>query len=102
MEDDSRLSYFFLGLGLGVAAGILFAPKAGAETRELIKTKAGEGTDYVKRRTGELKNSANELVEQGKAAIGRQRDHLNQAMEAGKQAYREAVSTAPGATEVGG
>ena len=25
MEDDNKLSYFFLGLGLGVAVGVLFA-----------------------------------------------------------------------------
>jgi gas vesicle protein len=102
MEDDSRLSYFFLGLGLGVAAGILFAPKAGAETRDLIKTKAGEGTDYVKRRSGELRTSAGDLLERGKAAVGRQKDQLNQAVEAGKQAYRDAVSGTPGPSQVGG
>jgi len=27
MEDDNKLSYFCLGLGLGVAVGVLFAPK---------------------------------------------------------------------------
>lgn len=32
MEDDNRISYFFLGLGLGVAVGVLFAPKSGEET----------------------------------------------------------------------
>ena len=95
MEDDSRLSYFFLGLGLGVAAGILFAPKSGTETRELIKSKAGEGTDYVKRRTGEARQSASDLLDKGKAALSHQKDQLNQAVEAGKQAYREAVSGAP-------
>ena len=58
MEDDSRLSYFFLGLGLGVAAGVLFAPKSGAETRDLIRSKAEEGTEYVKRRGTEIKETA--------------------------------------------
>ena len=33
MDDDKRISYFFLGLGIGAAVGILFAPKAGDETR---------------------------------------------------------------------
>lgn len=102
MEDDSRLPYFFLGLGLGVAAGILFAPKAGAETRGLIASKAGEGTDFVKRRTGELKDSAGQLIDRGKQAISSQRDTLNQAVEAGKQAYRDAVTGTPGTPQVGG
>ena len=27
---------------------MLFAPKSGQETREIIKNKAGEGTDFLK------------------------------------------------------
>lgn len=102
MGDDNKFSYFFLGLGLGVAAGILFAPKAGSETRELVKAKAGEGTDYLKAKAGEsteylkkysgdLKDTAGDLVDKGKSLLNRQKDTLNQAVEAGKQAYREAV-----------
>jgi gas vesicle protein len=96
MEDDSKFSYFFLGLGLGVAAGLLFAPKTGAETRDLILSKADEGKEYLKKRTVDLRESAEEVIEKGKTAMGRQRDNLSSALEAGKQAYREAVSGAPG------
>jgi gas vesicle protein len=92
MEDDSKFSYFFLGMGLGVAVGILFAPKTGAETRDLIKSKADESKDYLKRRGEELKGNAGELLDRGKNVIGRQKDQLNAAVEAGKQAYREAVT----------
>ena len=58
MDDDKRFSYFFLGLGLGVALGVLFAPKAGDETREYLRGKAGEGKDYLKRRSQELREQA--------------------------------------------
>jgi gas vesicle protein len=98
MDEDKRLSYFFLGLGIGVAVGILFAPKAGEETRGLIRDKAGEGADYVKRRSGELKESASELVERSKSAVARQKEQLASAVEAGRQAYRESLS-AGGSTE---
>jgi len=93
MEDDNKFPYFFLGLGLGVAVGLLFAPKAGAETRDLILTKADEGKDYVKRRSNEFLDSANDAIEKGRSAVSRQRDNLAAAVEAGKQAYRDAVST---------
>lgn len=95
MEDDSRLAYFFLGLGLGVAVGVLFAPKSGSETRELLRSKAGEGREYLKKRSEDLRDSAEDLIERGKSAITRQKDQLSAAVEAGKQAYREAVSTPP-------
>ena len=101
MEDDNRISYFFLGLGLGVAVGVLFAPKSGQETREMLRNKANEGADYVKRRGAELREQAAEAIERGKQTIQRHKDNLSAAVDAGRQAYREAVNTpvnAPGTT----
>jgi len=92
MEDDRRLSYFFLGLGIGVAAGILFAPKSGEETREILRSKASEGKDYIKRRTEDVREAATDYVERGRSAVLRGRDNLAAAVEAGKSAYREAVA----------
>jgi gas vesicle protein len=92
MEEDRRLSYFFLGLGVGVAVGILFAPKSGEETRTLIREKAEEGKDYVRRRSGEFRETATDYVERGKSALSRQRETIASAIDAGKQAYRDATS----------
>jgi len=93
--DKNGLSSFLLGLGVGVAIGMLFAPKSGEETRELIKNKTGEGTDYLKQRSTEFRQSAAEWVDKGKEAINRQKESLSDAVDAGKQAYRDAVNTAP-------
>jgi gas vesicle protein len=92
MADESKFSYFFLGLGLGVAVGVLFAPQSGEDTRALLRSKAGEGTDYLKKQGETLRESASEMVERGKSTLGRQKDQLVAAVEAGKQAYREAVA----------
>jgi gas vesicle protein len=94
MEDDSKLGYFFLGLGVGVAVGLLFAPKSGEETRALIKSKAGDGADYLRKRSEELRDNAGNLVERSKEAVLRQKEQLNAAVQAGKQAYRESVASA--------
>lgn len=96
MEDDSKLSYFFLGLGLGVAVGVLFAPKSGSETRDFLMSKANEGADYAKRRANELRDSALETVDRGKETVRRHKESLSAAVEAGRQAYRDTVNT-PGA-----
>jgi len=90
--DKNGLSSFLLGLGVGVAIGMLFAPKSGQETRDLIKNKAGEGSEFLKQRSADLKDTAAGWVDKGKEALGRQKDTLSEAMEAGKQAYRDAVS----------
>ena len=93
--DKNGLSAFLLGLGVGVGIGMLFAPKSGQETRELIKNKANEGTDYLKQRSTEFKQTASDWVDKGRDALGRQRDNLADAMEAGRQAYRDTVTPPP-------
>jgi gas vesicle protein len=90
--DKNGLSAFLLGLGVGVGIGMLFAPKSGQETREYIKSKAGEGSEFIKQRGSELKDTASGWVDKGKDALGRQKETLSDAVEAGKQAYRDAVS----------
>ena len=117
MEERSGFGYFLLGLGIGVAAGILWAPRAGEETRQLIAEKAGEGadylksrasegTDYMKQRADDLKGTAADLYEKGRQTVSRQKDTLSAAVEAGKQAYRDAVtdvkSAAAGSPAAGG
>ncbi|MFN3323737.1 MAG: YtxH domain-containing protein [Bryobacteraceae bacterium] len=101
MDEEKSLSYFFLGLGVGVAVGLLFAPKSGQETRQLIRGKADEGRDYLKRRTEEVRESAQEIIERGRTAIHRQKDQITSALDAGKQAYRETIGSEepPPATE---
>jgi gas vesicle protein len=86
-----KFGNFLLGLGMGVGIGLLFAPRSGEETRDMLMSKADEGKDYLKRQSDELKGSANDIVDKGREAINRQRDSISDAIEAGKQAYREKV-----------
>jgi gas vesicle protein len=66
--DRDGLANFFLGLGVGVGLGLIFAPKTGEETREILKNKADEGREFL-----------------------RKQDTLSDAIQAGKQAYRDKV-----------
>jgi gas vesicle protein len=93
--ERGDVSCFLLGLGVGVGIGLLFAPKSGEETRGMLKSKAGEGTEFLKQRGSEIRTSANDLLEKGKEAVNRQKDNLVEAMEAGKQAYRDTVGEPP-------
>jgi len=89
--DKDGIANFFLGLGIGVGIGMLFAPKSGEETRDLLLSKADEGKEFLKKQTSALRDNASDLVEKGRDAVARQKDNLNEAIEAGKQAYREKV-----------
>jgi gas vesicle protein len=99
MDEEKRLPYFFLGLGVGVAVGMLFAPKTGEETRVFLRQKADEGTDFIKRHGEDLRGSASEYVEKGRSVITKHVGNLSAAVDAGKAAYREATS---GESGVGG
>lgn len=92
MDDNKGLSYFLLGLGIGVAVGMVFAPASGEETRGRIRTRALEGGDYLRRRGEDLRESAVDLVDKGKTAVRSQREQLSAAVEAGRQAYRETMA----------
>ncbi len=90
MSRDA-IANFFLGLGVGVGVGLLFAPKSGEETRDILLSKADEGKEYLKKQTIGLRESASDIVDKGRDVVSRQKDMLNEAIEAGKQAYREKV-----------
>lgn len=85
------IANFFLGLGVGVGVGLLFAPKSGEETRDMLLNKADEGKEYLKKQASGLRESAGDMVDKGREVVSRQKDVLNDAIEAGKQAYREKV-----------
>ena len=101
MDDDKRIPYFLLGLGIGTALGVLFAPKAGPETREFLLTKADDSKEFLRRKSVELKDKSTDMVDRGKTAITKQKDNLAAAVEAGKQAYREATTAQAPAPVVG-
>jgi gas vesicle protein len=100
--DKNGLSSFLLGLGVGVGVGMLLAPKSGAETRDYLKNKAGEGSDCLKQRSDDLRQTASDWVDRGKEAINRQRETFSEAMDAGRQAYRETVNPEGPRTGQGG
>ncbi|MGH7845377.1 MAG: YtxH domain-containing protein [Candidatus Binatia bacterium] len=72
VTNGEQLVYFFAGLGVGVIIGMLFAPRSGQEAREYIRERAQEGGEYLKRQTGELRNTAGDMLEKGKEYVGHQ------------------------------
>jgi len=87
--------YFLTGLAAGVAAGILFAPQNGVETRDLIGRKADEGKEALKEQGLRLKKQAKvvrdragDLMEQGKEALKDEKERLAYAIDSGVSAYK--------------
>jgi len=85
----SGFAYFLAGLSFGALITLLFAPKTGQETRDLIGAKANEGKEYVTARSKEVREQAEQLVGKAKDLVAQQKEQLSAALEAGKQAYQE-------------
>jgi len=96
-REGNSFVWFLAGLGLGALVGVLYAPRAGSETRDALRARAEEGRDYVRNRAREAREQASEWVDRGRNVVNQQKEQFRAAYEAGRQAYHEATaeSTAP-------
>jgi len=93
-ENNSSNSFvwFLAGMGLGALVGVLYAPRSGSETRDVLRARAEEGRDYVRSRAREVRDQASDWVDRGREVVNQQKDQFRAAYEAGRQAYHEATT----------
>ena len=91
-HDGNGFVWFLAGLGLGALAGVLYAPRAGSETREALRARADEGREYVRNRAREAREQANTWADKGREVVSQQKEQFRAAYEAGRQAYHEATT----------
>ena len=91
-SNSNTFLWFLAGLGVGAVAGVLYAPRSGNETREVLRTKAEEGREYVRDRARTARSQANDWVDRGRDVLTQQKDQFRAAYDAGRQAYHEATA----------
>jgi gas vesicle protein len=118
-RNSDLLKGLFVGSLIGMALGVLFAPKSGKQTREditrradelLIKAKKEYGKAIEKSKTAynaaannlkdlgttaqekaaDVESKVSEFVHQGEEVIQTNKNRLKMAIDAGLEAYREA------------
>jgi gas vesicle protein len=96
-RDGNSFAWFLAGLGVGAVVGVLYAPRSGNETRDVIRAKAEESKEYVRGRARQAREQASEWVDKGKDILNQQKEQFRSAYEAGRQAYSDATAegTAP-------
>jgi gas vesicle protein len=82
-----KLSSFIVGVGIGAAVALLFAPRSGDETREILSKKVEEGRQFAKDRVQEFRDVANDRAEQGKKVVARKARAFAAGAEAAKDTY---------------
>jgi gas vesicle protein len=87
---------FLVGAISGAAVAVLFAPRSGRETREILGEKLRETTERGRRagekvieRGRETAEDAASYLDRQREALEKRRDRLASAVEAGRQAYRD-------------
>jgi gas vesicle protein len=79
-DNKDTLFAFILGGLIGVALGVLYAPKSGKETRRDIKKFSEDVADKVKDLGEDLTEKGRKVYEEGK-------DKISDVFEAGKKAF---------------
>lgn len=118
-QNSGGFSWFLAGLGAGALLGVLFAPKAGRETRDDIVSGAREGSEYIRQRSRDAADQVNQYaarsreymdkgraqwedyVNRGRRYVNEQTGKVSSAVEAGKEAYRQTAGDASAAVEAG-
>lgn len=99
-SGGDKFLYFLAGAGIGAVLALLFAPKSGRETRDLIARTAVDGRDFLANKVAEGKQFVGDtsrkvsddfttFVDRSKDALIRQKEQVTAAFEAGKTAYKE-------------
>ena len=72
--------------------GVLYAPKAGQETREELLQGAIGRKEYIKQRAGEVGGQVSEYVERGRGQVAEYVDKGKDYVDAGKDKLTDAVN----------
>ena len=81
--------YFLAGIGIGAGFALLWAPRSGADTRAVLRNKASEGQDFMKRQASEMRGNVTETVTD---ALERGRDAFRNATRAGADAMERGAA----------
>ena len=91
-QSSSGFSWFLAGLGIGALIGVLYAPKAGKETREDLAASAREGTEYLRQRSREAADQINQIVDRGKAQVSEYVDRSKEYIDRGRAQWDDFVA----------
>jgi gas vesicle protein len=89
-NGTSKFSILLIGLGLGAIGGLMATVLGRKETREALRESGGKSLDYINQQAGKLRETADEIVQQGKKLLGGKGvESEGRAAEAAKQVYQE-------------
>jgi gas vesicle protein len=74
LQDDgeqgtNRLAWFITGAIIGATIALLYAPKSGRHTRQLISEKTQQGKEAVTETGGQIADASRDMFERGRKVV---------------------------------
>jgi gas vesicle protein len=91
IEKHNDAGSLLVGVLIGAAVALLFAPKSGRETRGEIRRKARQAGDAVKGMAEEVTGQVADTFESAKARVEEQIDHVRDAVVTRKRQVSRAI-----------
>src|ERR1700684_2196094 len=98
-DNDSSVGgfgWFLAGLGIGALVGVLYAPKAGKETREDLVASALDARDRAAVLAQQAQDRAADLAAQGKQQVGDYVDRGKEYYDRGRTQWAQDVEKGKG------
>ncbi|MHB8139562.1 MAG: YtxH domain-containing protein [Smithellaceae bacterium] len=89
MNTELFLKGLIIGGAAGVAAGILFAPESGKETRDRIYNSSQDLLNRARTQYEGARQKVTELSEDTKVSYHEEKDRLKKAVQAGINTYKD-------------
>src|SRR6202047_950906 len=68
-RDGNSFLWFLAGLGVGAVVGVLYAPHSGEETRDVLRSKAPEGSEKARKQARRAGGQADDWVDRGRDVL---------------------------------
>jgi gas vesicle protein len=92
----SKYVFFAFGIGvsIGAAIALLYAPQSGAATRKKIRRSAEDAGDYIEDTTAYLKEQAERFSTEAQKLVEKARGSVDQALDQAQDVVSGAIKTA--------
>jgi gas vesicle protein len=82
---------FLVGLALGAGMALLFAPRAGTETRQLIGRRARDARDRARDMADDVTHQVSDQIERARGAVTDRVDRAREAVDLKRRQVRRAI-----------
>ena len=89
-RHSGGIGNFFLGLAVGAAVALLFAPTTGAETRRRIRRSAERMKDAAQDTFEEARAQVEQRIDSARQQIEMRKEQVTRAVSAGREAAQQA------------